>query len=174
MTKADNNQQTTAHTPEPWAVIDINEGAAIKDGRNVTIAYCDYATHADRNELPAEETNANARRICAAVNACEGISTEALERGAIAVRLDASLSYVKAATGEPIASCSWKHGQHNVPAIANSRLIAAAPEMFAALDELHSWLVCSGIADADDMAQSFPHMEELVRTAIATATGRAA
>jgi hypothetical protein len=43
-----------------------------------------------------------------------------------------SLSYVKAATGEPIASCSWKHGQEDVPAIANARLIATAPRLLSA------------------------------------------
>ncbi|MHB1425442.1 MAG: hypothetical protein ACYC3I_19905, partial [Gemmataceae bacterium] len=31
----------------------------------------------------ADDTSANARRICAAVNACEGISTEALEHGIV-------------------------------------------------------------------------------------------
>jgi hypothetical protein len=42
----------------------------------------------DTNEdSPAELQEANARRICAAVNACAAISTEALEQGAVAEML---------------------------------------------------------------------------------------
>src|SRR5262249_48837057 len=42
--------------------------------------YCDYATGTDEFNVPGQETEANARRIVAAVNACEGLSTEALEQ----------------------------------------------------------------------------------------------
>jgi hypothetical protein len=41
--------------------------------------------------LTAEVTNANVRRICTAVNACAGLSTEALEQGAVAEMLNALL-----------------------------------------------------------------------------------
>jgi hypothetical protein len=35
-----------------------------------------------------------------------------------------------------------------------------------ALQKIHDWLVCHPIATADDMAQSFPTMEEIARTAL--------
>ena len=67
---------TTAHTPEPWFVqpSDHPGGLLIKPIPGQVVAQCD--------EVP--EMEANARRICAAVNACKGISTETLERGIIA------------------------------------------------------------------------------------------
>jgi hypothetical protein len=64
------------HTPEPWFVqlSDHPGGLLIKPIPGQVVAQCD--------EVP--EMEANARRICAAVNACEGIGTQALERGIIA------------------------------------------------------------------------------------------
>src|SRR5208337_2804949 len=38
---------TTQHTAAPWETLEIHDGIAIKDNRNVTIAYCGYATEAD-------------------------------------------------------------------------------------------------------------------------------
>jgi hypothetical protein len=66
----------SAHTPEPWYVqpSDYPGGLLIKPIPGQVIAQCD--------QVPEMETNA--RRICAAVNACKGISTEALEGGIIA------------------------------------------------------------------------------------------
>ena len=60
---------TTNHTPEPWKVeIGCNKETAITS---------DDDWIAILNRL--EKTQANARRIVACVNACKGVSTEALE-----------------------------------------------------------------------------------------------
>jgi hypothetical protein len=78
MTTTNYTKPATTHTPEPWAQ-DSNELFAVtadKDG----LIVAETEIH-DRTD---EECYANARRIVAAVNACEGISTEALEQGAIA------------------------------------------------------------------------------------------
>lgn len=83
MTKTDDTRQATEHTPEPWRITGQScrdyEGAEIGTG-NKTIA---VILTADAVEV-TEEERANARRIVAAVNACKGLGTEALERGVIA------------------------------------------------------------------------------------------
>lgn len=83
MTHTDDSQQATAHTPEPWQITGQScrdyEGAEIGTG-NKTVA---VILTADAVEV-TEEERANARRIVAAVNACKGISTEALEQGVVA------------------------------------------------------------------------------------------
>jgi len=87
----DDTKHAAAYMPEPWSC----------DGRTTL-----YATPDESGEMTMIEVNANvtkdgwdtvafieaiwpgaevnARRICAAVNACQGISTEALERGVLA------------------------------------------------------------------------------------------
>jgi hypothetical protein len=47
-------------------------------------------------------------------------------------------------------------------------------ELLEALKELDSWLVCACIATPEDMAQSFPHMQQVVSAAIAKAEGEQA
>jgi hypothetical protein len=76
MTHTDDTKPAAAHTPEPWFVqpSDHPGGLLIKPIPGQVVAQCD--------EVP--EMEANARRIVAAVNACKGISTEALERWIIA------------------------------------------------------------------------------------------
>lgn len=76
MTNTNDTQQATAHTPEPWFVqpSDHPGGLLIKPIPGQVVAQCDQGP----------EMEANAHRICAAVNACENISTEVLERGMIA------------------------------------------------------------------------------------------
>ena len=88
MTKNENARQATTHTPEPWT----EEYLPYISGTGTDIP-C-YRIHPyDASEEYICETNehlddelqyANARRIVAAINACQGISTEALERGIIA------------------------------------------------------------------------------------------
>lgn len=88
MTNTDDTKPATAHTPEPWA----EEYLPYISGTGADIP--SYRIHSpDAPEEYICETNehlddqvqyANARRIVAAVNACKGISTEALESGAIA------------------------------------------------------------------------------------------
>ena len=76
MTHNDDTKPTAAHTPEPWFVqpSDYPGGLLIKPIPGQVVAQCD--------EVP--EMEANARRICAAVNSCKGVGTEALERGIVA------------------------------------------------------------------------------------------
>lgn len=76
MTKTDDTKQAAAHTPEPWFVqpSDNPGGLLIKPIPGQVVAQCD--------QVP--EMESNARCIVAAVNACKGISTEALERGIVA------------------------------------------------------------------------------------------
>jgi hypothetical protein len=85
MTKTDDTQQAATHTPEPWW---IDDDGFIAAGSGDT-----YCTVADPHCRPTadcgEENDANARRIVAAVNACEGLSTEALEQGVVAELLEA-------------------------------------------------------------------------------------
>lgn len=68
---------TTNHTPEPWHVSTDGYAVSIPRGHGeTTVADC---FDAGRDEFPATR-QANARRIVACVNACEGIGTETLEK----------------------------------------------------------------------------------------------
>lgn len=73
---------TVTHSPEPWRVTPDDPAGAIEDANGVQCAEAWPG-----NGLEAEQ-DANARRIVAAVNAVAGISTEALESGALAKLLD--------------------------------------------------------------------------------------
>lgn len=88
-------------------------------------------------------------------------------------RVDAtkgSMSYVRAASGEAIASCSWKHGQQDVPAIANARLIAAAPKLLEALEKCLERLEW---AESEGLLQNFSTTRQ-AHAAIGQAKGLAA
>jgi hypothetical protein len=77
------------HTPEPWDYHPEEDGKPITNGTKA-IAYMDaYQPEEDDGGAWEKETGANARRIVAAVNACEGLSTESLELGIIAELLNA-------------------------------------------------------------------------------------
>jgi hypothetical protein len=83
MTNTDDTKQAVSHTPEPWQIHRLNNGWPV-----ITSAAHDIADlRLNGNGRPHVE--ANARRICAAVNACPGLSTEALERGIVFVLLEA-------------------------------------------------------------------------------------
>jgi hypothetical protein len=88
MNTANDSRQATMHTAEPWRITGQScrdyEGAEIGTG-NKTVA---VILTADAEEV-TEEERANGNRICAAVNACRGIGTEALERGAVSKLLAA-------------------------------------------------------------------------------------
>jgi hypothetical protein len=87
MTQPNDTPQPATHTPGPWRITGQScrdyEGAEIGTG-NKTVA---VILTADAVEVTQEE-RANSRRIVAAVNACEGISTEALEQGVAAELLE--------------------------------------------------------------------------------------
>lgn len=79
---ANDSPKATTHTAEPWRITGRSfrdyEGAEIGTG-NKTVA---VILTADAEKMTDEE-RANGNRICAAVNACRGISTEALEGGVV-------------------------------------------------------------------------------------------
>ena len=66
------------HTPGPWSVTDETDIVGIEnDPANGCVGPVDVA-HVYLRTVPGR-TNANARRIVACVNACDGIETYALE-----------------------------------------------------------------------------------------------
>lgn len=79
------------HTPEPWRVslvgiTNAGQRAIVSDAGRVALV----DLHGDVKRGQGWQTacpirDANARRIVAAVNACAGIPTEALERGKVAL-----------------------------------------------------------------------------------------
>jgi hypothetical protein len=97
MTNTDDTTPARPHTPEPWSQ-DSNDLFAVtadKDGFIVAVT----EVH-DRTD---EECDANARRIAAAINACRGIATEALEQDVVAELLQA-LEWQEMAGHDPEAS----------------------------------------------------------------------
>jgi len=96
----------SAHTPEPWRLEKgrwANEGRTfIKSDRNGMFkpfaAETTYAVAEDSHGSNKchDAAEANARRIVACVNACAGISTEALESGIVADMLAALNEYTTA------------------------------------------------------------------------------
>ena len=88
---------------------------------------------------------------------------------------DAPYQDIRIHAGKGSICCVWIDDaplhDYNAEQRANARLIAAAPELLEALKELDSWLVCACIATPEDMAQSFPHMQQVVSAAIARAEG---
>lgn len=70
------------HTPGPWHVgRKVGNMIYARDGLDV-IAECDSSI----DDVPRSVGEANARRIVACVNECEGISTADLESGAVKAR----------------------------------------------------------------------------------------
>ena len=96
MTNIRDIKQTAMHTPEPWncdgtttlyaTPDESGDMTMIEVNANVTEAGWDTVAFI---EAMWPGAHANARRICAAVNACEGIPTEALEQGAVGDLLEA-------------------------------------------------------------------------------------
>ena len=64
----------------------------------------------------------------------------------------------------PVCETLYYGGEHHAESVANSRLIAAAPEMYAAL---------KAIAADVDLEQRAPHITHIARTALAKAKGEA-
>lgn len=89
MTNTDDTTHTMSHTQEPW-IYEMDRSVSHifspdSTGDNPYGTYiAEIANGEDVGEFsPYEVHEANARRIVAAVNACEGISTPALEDGVI-------------------------------------------------------------------------------------------
>ena len=82
------------HTPTPWTINkEANRGRSIDGGKHAEIATCWLCVGSTGKEMEA-----NAARIVACVNACDGISNEALDAGVIAELVQAlkiARGYVK-------------------------------------------------------------------------------
>lgn len=80
----DPEPNAASHTPEPWVTVTDEDTGEIEVRPAADASGWVYQTVAQvgRDDIP--EDVANARRIVAAANACEGISAEALEAGVIA------------------------------------------------------------------------------------------
>ena len=117
---------------EPYQNIALVIGA-----RKVATVCIDDAPVHDFNT----EQRANARRLVACWNVCDGLSTDSLER---------------------------MPGQFFKP--LNLRLLEVETQrkaLLGALTEINNWLVCAAIATPEDMAQSFAHMQGVAENAIA-------
>jgi hypothetical protein len=92
MSSTDPSKRTTAHSSEPWYRDDLLP----PNGRPViarTVGRIPISATTDDWLGWDGEDEANARRICAAVNACQGISTEALENGVVKELLASSIKF---------------------------------------------------------------------------------
>ena len=86
MTHIDDTKQATTHTPEPWhSQIEYRITTIFAPDQTGNNPHGTYIAEIDGQDVGRFTTNeqheANARRICAAVNACQGIPTDALESG---------------------------------------------------------------------------------------------
>jgi|GEM_PF-1187293 len=79
------------HTPAPWRVFGRMTGKVISENAPGIVEICETGDFRDAELVPfnAERWNADAYRIAASVNACEGIPTEALEAGVVKDMLEA-------------------------------------------------------------------------------------
>ena len=139
MTRTDDTSQATAHSPEPWH----SEPLQADNGGSIAICNRQQGILAvipplNEDEEPDEATaqrepcdEANARRICAAVNACKGLSTESLERGVVA-ELRHALATLLDAAGDLDAAIDGATDQFDDE---RPRLDAAIRSARAALDE---------------------------------------
>ena len=93
MNSTDSTKRAPAHTPEPWRYVDESTPAAVEMGLR------DYAIESDDGGFDIASlvsSEADARRIVAAVNACRGISTESLENGVVKELLASSIRFSEA------------------------------------------------------------------------------
>lgn len=90
----------TQHTPGPWKTRRFDDEAEGRHNFTVQAALCEVARMSQVDEHIAE---ANARRIVACVNACEGINPEAVPEllEALGLLLDGAEQAVKAGLIQP-------------------------------------------------------------------------
>ena len=86
MIRTKKSRQHTSHTPEPWHYdLDYSIWTIVAPDPTGENPYGNYIAEIDGQDvgrfISDEQHEANARRICAAVNACRGIPTDALESG---------------------------------------------------------------------------------------------
>jgi hypothetical protein len=89
MTNTDHTNPATMHTPEPWEHNDngLIYGQCSEEDEEAPYV-CDVI-EVPALGMPSPVEEANARRIVATVNACQGIPTEALEEGVVRQLVDA-------------------------------------------------------------------------------------
>jgi hypothetical protein len=102
MIRVNDSSQYTSHTPEPWQFQTAYSITSIvapdPTGQNPDGTYIAEIDGQDVGRfISHEQHEANARRICAAVNACQAFPTEALESGPV-LRLLATLADILACT----------------------------------------------------------------------------
>lgn len=100
------------HTPEPWRYVDDSTPADRELGLG---QYCIETADGALDVASQLNSEADARRICAAVNACQSISTEVLEHGAVKQLLQA-IDGLLAFIG---------HGHDDKPAVYIARAVRA-------------------------------------------------
>lgn len=84
MTDTDDTRPRTAHTPEPWGYDMPFIVAPDPTGQHPDIYIAEIAVDDEEGRIALHEQHeANARRICAAVNACASLSTGALEQDVV-------------------------------------------------------------------------------------------
>src|SRR5690349_9702029 len=85
MKHSDQTESTVPHTPEPWNYDMDFIVASDPTGQHPDIYIAEIAHSDDEGRIaPYDQHQANSSRIVAAVNACAGIPTEALEQGIVA------------------------------------------------------------------------------------------
>jgi hypothetical protein len=97
MTYTDDTKQAAAHSPEPWHIeplqADNGGSVAICNKQQGILAVIPPLNEDDEPDAATAQRDpcdeANARRIVAAVNACEGIGTQALEQGVVSELVEA-------------------------------------------------------------------------------------
>ncbi len=91
-------RENQAHTPGPWT----HKNGLVFRTREEDLPELFYENDVATTTGPStDRRKANARRIVAAVNACEGISTEALEDGVVADLLAACKAVLDDWHGKP-------------------------------------------------------------------------
>ena len=119
MTNTDDTTPARPHTPEPWEQDNNDFFAVTADNDGLLVAETEIHDRTD------EECYANARRIVAAVNTCEGIATSALEQGVVADLLEALQAFVAAdALAEECGEWKWENLEHAF-ALARSAIALA-------------------------------------------------
>ena len=95
---------TDAHTPGPW--FPHHDMPSVICGRSGEKLATIVASTTFARGVSAQEAQANARRIIAAVNTCAGISTEAIEAGALGRLVAANDALLAACKGMlPLCRC---------------------------------------------------------------------
>lgn len=137
MTNDNQTAPAAIHTPEPWdcggcttlyaTPDESGEITMIELRANVTEASWDTVAFLEA-AWPA--ASANARRICAAVNACHGIPTDALGRGAVARLVGALQAIVQAADADPFCPIGHviEHGSGRTAGAALDEAAGGQPE----------------------------------------------